>query len=210
MFSLSEKKIAFSIELVKFWEKKSGLCDINSFGRLPVLIDLNGAIVAGIYSVTEYLEEVYEENRILSQDINERAEARRIFQWMNEDFSSEITSVLAFEKFLKKYFSSSGHSSTPSSTVIKQIKKDSERYFKQLEWFIERRNWLAGDNFSIADIATAGHLSIVDYFGNIFWEQYPTLKEWYVRIKSRPSFRRILNDRIPGISPVSYYPDPDF
>jgi glutathione S-transferase len=210
MFVLSEKRIDFSVEITRFWEQKSKLCELNPFGRLPVLVDLNGSIVSGVYAVSEYLEETYEENRILSTNANERAEARRIFQWVNEDLSAEITSVLAFEKGIKRYFASQDQFSTPSSSIIKQIKKDADRYFKQIETLIEKRRWLAGSCFSIADIAAAASISIIDYFGNISWEQYPTLKEWYARIKSRPSFRRILNDRVPGISPISYYNDPDF
>jgi glutathione S-transferase len=210
LFALSEKKLDFSLKITRFWDKNSGLCELNSFGRLPVLIDLNGTVIAGIYAVLEYLEEKYEENHILSQDTVERAEARRIFQWMNEDFSAEVTSILVFEKGIKRFFVSQEKSSAPSSAVLKQVKEACNYYIKQIEWFIERRKWLAGDTFSIADIAVAAHFSIIDYFGNIAWEYYPFARDWYARIKSRPSFKRVLSDKIPGIQPVSYYSNPDF
>jgi glutathione S-transferase len=209
-FALSEKKLDFSIEVTKFWDKNSGLCELNSFGRLPVLIELNGTVISGVYAVIEYLEEKYEESHILSPDANERAEARRIFQWVNEDFSAEVTSVLAFEKGLKRFFVSQGEQSAPSSAVLKQVRETFNKYVKKIEWFIDRRRWLAGDSFSIADIAVAAHFSIIDYMGSISWEYYPIAKEWYARIKSRPSFKKVLNERIPGIAPVSYYTDPDF
>jgi glutathione S-transferase len=208
-FALSEKKLDFTIEITKFWDKSSGLCELNQFGRLPILVELNGAVIAGIYGVLEYLEEKYEAFHILGQDSNERAEARRIFQWINEDFAAEITAVLAFEKGLKKFFVAPELAS-PSSVILKQVKNTIQHYIKQVEWFAERRRWLAGDAFSFADIITAAHVSILDYMGSVNWNIFPIAKEWYVRIKSRPSFKRILGDRIPGIAPVSHYAVLDF
>jgi glutathione S-transferase len=173
---------------------------------LPVLIDLNGSIVSGIYAVIEYLEEAYGDKKLVSSDIIEAAEARRIFQWMNEDFSAEVTAPIVFEKDIKRFFSKD----SPSSVALKQTKAALDSYIKQLNLFIERRNWLAGDNFSIADISAAAHISVVDYLGGISWSAYQTLKEWYMRVKSRPSFKRLLADRVPGLPPASYYANLDF
>jgi glutathione S-transferase len=75
---------------------------------------------------------------------------------------------------------------------------------------MDSRNWLAGDNFSLADISAAAQISCVDYTGSIKWDNYPEVKDWYVRIKSRPSFRDILADRIPSIVPPSHYQELDF
>jgi glutathione S-transferase len=36
------------------------------------------------------------------------------------------------------------------------------------------------------------------------------VKEWYARMKSRPSFRGVLADRVPGTSPPAHYDDLDF
>ncbi|MDR1908032.1 MAG: glutathione S-transferase family protein, partial [Holosporales bacterium] len=116
LLSLSEKKLDFSIEITRFWDKNSPLLELNSFGRLPVLVDLNGSIISGVYAIIEYLEDAYDNTKLLGQDLAERAEARRIFQWMNEDFASEITTQLVFEKDIKRYFPQS----SPSSSLIKQ------------------------------------------------------------------------------------------
>ena len=63
---------------------------------------------------------------------------------------------------------------------------------------------------SQADLAAAAHLSVLDYFGEIAWRSFPHLKTWYVRLKSRPSFRPLLADRLPGMAPVEHYADLDF
>ena len=75
---------------------------------------------------------------------------------------------------------------------------------------MERRNWLAGDRLTLADITAAAHLSCVDYIGDVPWDGYEDAKTWYARVKSRPSFRAILADAIPGLPPVAAYADLDF
>ncbi|MDR1208691.1 MAG: glutathione S-transferase family protein [Holosporales bacterium] len=203
---LAEKKLDFSIEVTRFWDRNGPLLELNPFGRLPVLIDLNGSTISGTYAITEYLEDAYDNIRLLPIDIAERAEARRIFQWMQEDFSADVTVPLVFEKDIKRYFPQS----SPSSSAIKQVKEAIAVYFKLIEGFVSRRNWLAGNTLSIADIAAAAHISVLDYLGAISWAHFPVVKEWYMRIKSRPSFKRVLTDRVPSIQPISHYSNLDF
>ena len=50
----------------------------------------------------------------------------------------------------------------------------------------------------------------IDYFGDVPWDAYPKAKEWYARLKSRPSFRPILADNLPGIAPPPHYANLDF
>ena len=71
----------------------------------------------------------------------------------------------------------------------------------------EKRKWLAGDNFSLADIAAAAHLSAIDYIGDVPWEEHSAARTWYNKIKERPSFAPLLEDRIPGFAPVAVYED---
>src|SRR5439155_1406140 len=68
----------------------------------------------------------------------------------------------------------------------------------------------AGDHFSIADITAAAQLSSLDYLGDVPWDAHEPAKEWYARIKSRPSFRPILTDHLPGVPPPAHYADLDF
>jgi glutathione S-transferase len=42
------------------------------------------------------------------------------------------------------------------------------------------------------------------------WSQNEAAKQWYARLKSRPSFRGILADRVSGMEPPPHYADPDF
>jgi glutathione S-transferase len=69
---------------------------------------------------------------------------------------------------------------------------------------------LAGRAPSLGDLAVAAHLSALDYFGEVPWEDFPAAREWYVRMKSRPSFRSLLADRVPAQPPVAHYAELDF
>ena len=75
---------------------------------------------------------------------------------------------------------------------------------------VDARNWLAGEEISLADMAAAAHLSCLDYLGDIPWEEFSQVKDWYVRVKSRPSFRPLLGDYISGMPPPRHYADLDF
>ena len=61
-----------------------------------------------------------------------------------------------------------------------------------------------------ADVVAASHISTIDYFGEIKWDNFPLIKQWYAIIKSRPSFRSILQDHIAGFVPYTDYANLDF
>jgi glutathione S-transferase len=69
---------------------------------------------------------------------------------------------------------------------------------------------LACREITLGDLAVAAHLSTLDYFGEVPWHDFAAANEWYVRMKSRPAFRSILSDRVPGQPPVSHYAELDF
>ena len=51
--------------------------------------------------------------------------------------------------------------------------------------------------------AAAAHLSAVDYLGDVPWDEDETAKNWYARIKSRPSFRTLLDRNAAGHAAVA-------
>ena len=79
-----------------------------------------------------------------------------------------------------------------------------------MEKLLQARDWLAGRRLSLADFAGAAHISILDYFGDVPWRDVPSVKTWYMKVKSRPAFRSLLTDRWPGLAPAAHYDDLDF
>jgi glutathione S-transferase len=50
----------------------------------------------------------------------------------------------------------------------------------------------------------------VDYLGDVPWGESEYARNWYARMKSRPSFRAILADVSGALPPAAHYADPDF
>ena len=203
---LAEKKIDYRLETENTWLRRREFLAINPAGEVPVLIEDDGTSIADSQAICEYLEEIVPDPSIFPVDPKERAEARRIVAWFDRKFSAEVSENLVGEKIFKRFLKTGA----PNSALIRAGQQNIHYHLDYIGWLSERRNWLAGGVFSIADIAAAAHLSSVDYLGDVPWEDHISAKEWYVRIKSRPSFRAILADHLPGEPPPQHYADLDF
>ena len=95
-------------------------------------------------------------------------------------------------------------------TVRETARANLRHHLGYIGHLADRRRWLAGDEMSFADLAAAAHLSAVDYLGEVPWDRYPAAKTWYMRLKSRRSFRPLLADRVAGFAPPPHYDDLDF
>jgi glutathione S-transferase len=51
---------------------------------------------------------------------------------------------------------------------------------------------------------------VIDYLGDVPWEENEAAKIWYARVKSRPSFRPLLADAVPGVAASTTYANLDF
>ena len=118
----------------------------------------------------------------------------------------EVTKNIVFEKIFKR-LEGGGE---PSSDFIRAGRVNLKNHLNYIEWILTKRSWLACENRTLADLVASAYLSTLDYLGEISWEKYPCLKEWYAKIKSRPSFKPFLKEIIAGIPPVSNYSNLDF
>ena len=135
-----------------------------------------------------------------------RAETRRLVAWFDEKFHREVTQHLAGEKLTRRVSANAA----PDSRALRAGRDNIHNHLQYITWLTERRSWLAGEHLTLADLSAAAHLSLVDYSGDVPWDDHPLSKEWYVRIKSRPSFRCLLKDTVQGVPPAPVYTDLDF
>ena len=203
---LAEKDIEFTPRVEKVWERDKRFLALNPAGDVPVLVELDGVVLAGSAAICEFLDEVHPEPGLIGRHPVERAEVRRLVAWFDRKFDGEVTENLVGEKVMKRFLGLG----EPSSGVIRAGLKNIHHHLDYIAYLVERRKWLAGDDMSLADIAAAAHLSAVDYLGDVPWDGHADAKDWYARMKSRPSFRTILADRIPGLAPPKHYDDLDF
>ncbi len=203
---LAEKSLDFDLEIERVWQRRDEFLRLNPAGSVPVLIEPDGAALAESSAVCEYLDEVYPEPPLIGTTTAARAETRRLVAWFDGKFHREVTDNLLTEKLDKRFMGMGG----PDSTAIRAGHDNIGTHLDYIGYLSERRSWLAGDTLSLADAAAAAHISALDYLGDVPWEDYPRAKDWYARIKSRPSFRPLLEDRIPGLPPPKHYADLDF
>jgi glutathione S-transferase len=205
--ALAEKGLAFELKNENTAERREEFLRLNPACEVPVLVEPDGAVVCGAGPICEFLEEAFPETqRLLPGGPAERAEARRLVDWFDGKFNREVTANLVGEKLMKRLL----RQGVPDTTAIRAGQANVRVHLDYIGWLVERRNWLAGEAFSLADIAAAAHLSTVDYLGDVPWDDHRPARDWYARIKSRRAFRAVLADHIPGVPPPKYYADPDF
>jgi glutathione S-transferase len=206
---LQEKRLPYSEVIERYWERPKSLAELNPSGIPPVLIEQDGAervVACETHAILEYLEERYPLTRLLAEAPAERAEARRLSQWFERQFDGEVNGYLLREK-MEKRLAGGG---SPDHGAMRAGREALRRHLRMLEDLLGVRGWLAGADLSIADFAAAAHLSVIDYFGDVPWRDFPITKTWYMRLKSRPSFRPLLADRWPGMIPAADYDNLDF
>lgn len=203
--ALAEKGLAFEAVLERPWERRDELLRLNPAGDVPVLVDEDGTVVVGA-AVFEYLEEVQPEPRLIAGSVGERAEIRRLGEWFLHKFMREVTDNLVGEKYIKR-LSGMGY---PSAPTIRAGIGNIHYHLDYIGFLAERRTWLAGERLSLADVVAGAQLSTLDYIGAVPWSEHEDAKDWYARIKSRPSFRPLLADAVQGIPPPPHYADLDF
>ncbi len=189
------------------WERRDSLCRLNPAGEVPVMTDENGIVLCGSYAISEYLEEGYEDSGFLGKTLAERAEVRRLITWFDVKFYHEVSQPVLFEKFYRRLL----QYGVPDSETLRHAALNIKYHLEYIAELTENHRWLAGEYISLADFAAAAHISALDYLGNVPWEQAPErTRNWYAIMKSRPAFRPLLADRMPGFTPPAHYDNPDF
>ncbi len=204
--ALSEKRIPFELKLEKVWERRNDFLMMNPAGDVPVFVDDDGTTLCSSYVICEYLEENYPDVNLLGRTPTERAETRRLVAWFDFKFNREVTENLLGEKMMKRYL----QAGQPNGAAIRAGLANIHYHLDYISFLAERRQWLSGERFSLADVTAAAHLSALDYIGDVPWDAHPSAKAWYARVKSRPAFRPLLDEDVPGFAAVAHYANTDF
>jgi len=196
------------------WERRREFLLLATEGATPVLVEAHPPALPGAEVIAEYLDETrgpgLGDRRLLPEDPAGRAEARRLMTWFNVKFFNESTQWLVREKIYKRFMSADQGGGGPDMNAVRAARSNLRYHLRYIGHLIAGRNWLAGDRLTYADLAAAAHLSCIDYLGDAQWQENETARIWYARVKSRPSFRPLLTERLPGTVPSPTYADLDF
>lgn len=196
------------------FERRQAFLMLNPAGQTPVLVDGILPPVPGWAPIGEYVDETrglaLGPHRLLPEDPAGRVEVRRLLDWFNTKFFNEVSSHLMTEKVYKRYMTSEQGGGAPDMDVVRVARANIRYHMRYIGYLIRTRDWLGGTQLTYADLAAAAHLSSMDFLGDVPWSEDETAKAWYARIKSRPCFRPLLSDRLPGLTPSASYADLDF
>lgn len=202
---LREKNLAAELVEVEPWRREPELLALNPAAEVPVLVE-GETVVADSAAIADYLQEAHGEPDLLGRTQATRNEVRRLVGWFDVKFRREVTDLLWGEKLLRRL----KRNGVPSSEALRAGAANIRGHLAYIGYLYEDRRWLAGDELSLADLAAAAHLSVLDYLGDVPWEASAGARDWYAKLKSRPSFRPLLMDRMTGLKPPVHYDDLDF
>lgn len=203
---LAEKRLTFELKLERPWERRPDYLELNPAGTTPTLIEDNGLVIPDSAVICEYLEEAYPDTSLMGRTLAERVEVRRLAAWFDGKFAQEVTQNLFGEKYMRRV----AQRGNPDPAAIRLGYQALRYHLDYIGWLAETRKWLAGGALSLADFTAAAHLSSLDFLGEVDWNLSAPAKDWYARMKSRPSFRALLADRVPGAAAAAHYADLDF
>ena len=213
---LALAEYGLDVELIeeRVHERREDFLLIDPAGRTPVLVADGGLVVPGAGVIAEWLDEAFGASvpaqRLLPGDIAGRVETRRLLDWFNQKMFAEVTDWLVTEKVYRRFMTSAQGGGGPDMGAVRAARTNVRYHLAYIGYLVADRNWLAGSRMTFADLAAAAHLSCADYLGDVPWEENEPAKAWYQKIKSRPSFRTLLADRVLGMTPSAVYADLDF
>lgn len=201
-----EKNVALELALEQPWLRREEYLEISPTGETPALVLDSGFAIGDSAAAAEFLDEIGDGPSLIGASPEERAEARRLVAWIDQKYYAEVGIVFLQERMMKRLV----ERVSPDSQALRRAARAIEHHLDYFEWLLDTRRWLAGGSLTLADLALAAHLSVADYLSALDWQGHPSVKEWYMTMKSRPSLRVILAERIEGLFPPSHYEKLDF
>ncbi|UYN99018.1 MAG: glutathione S-transferase family protein [Devosia sp.] len=205
----AEYGVPLDLEEMRPWLRDEQLLELNPAATLPILFGESETPAIGILAVIHAVEDFYvpaDGGSLMPGDPHARAEMWRLVEWVLFKLNDEVTRYLIEEKIAKR----DQRGATPEPSVLRAAKTNLTEHMLYFNWLLASRNWLGGDEMSLADFALAAHLSTLDYMGDLDWAKANEVRDWYSRLKSRPAFRTLLNDRVVAMPPSKGYADLDF
>ena len=203
--SLAEKRIEVELVEERYWEQDPDFLRRNPAGKVPIL-RLGAKTLSESSAICEYLEDTHPTPPLIPRDPEGRYEMRRLVNWFDDKFHAEVTRKLMGERVFKK-LQGGGY---PDSANVKAGSRAIKYHLDYMAMLLDQRRWLAGNEMTLADFAAAAQLSVLDYISDVDWNRSEVVKDWYAKIKSRPAFRSLLADQVPGFLPAPHYADLDF
>jgi len=204
--ALSEKGVGYDLRRETPWDASDAFYSYNPAGRTPVLrLEEKNLTLIDSQAICEFFEETVDKSPLILGTAVGRAEIRRLTALFDESFFADVTHPLLHEKMKKRLVLKQ----SPDSTSLRKAMRLAHEHLDYIDWLTDNRRWLAGAQLSLADFAAAAQISVAEYLGGIDWSGHDEAHGWYRVMKSRPSFRPLLTEKMEGIPAPAGYSDPN-
>ncbi|MCY1418993.1 Disulfide-bond oxidoreductase YfcG [compost metagenome] len=179
--ALEEMGLAYTLKHVRIELGEHRLPDflrLNPHGRIPVLVDRSTGIT--LFESAAILLYLAQKNGQLLA--SEPCAHWATITWLM--FHSSSMGPLLGQRVHFELFDDSAN-----TQAINRYRQLTETAFATLDQHLAAQPWLAGDAYSIADVATFGWMHIARVIAFDF-SQYRHLNHWYERVNQRPAVQR--------------------
>jgi glutathione S-transferase len=220
-FALEEKGLEWTgryVDIFSGEQHKPEYLKLNPLGVVPTLVcdgDPDPIIESNI--INEYLDDAYPQIPVRPADAGARAHMR-LWTKQLDDSVHNATGVVSYsiayrflqlskpreevEKILQGIPSPERrernrdliYKGIDSRFFVGALKRF-ERLLADLEETLSQKTWLAGKEFSLADIGYAPYLTRLERLQlTPMWDKRPKTADWFNRIKSRGAYQRAIAD----------------
>jgi len=185
--ALHEKGIDFELVMVPFemktlyQPKHPEVARINPKRQVPVLVDNGPGGDLEIFDSTqvfEYIETIRPAPALWPAEPKARARARLLELKSDEVYFPPIVRLMGLQ-------------ATPDDAAAVEARTAATQFYDELERAMDRREWLAGEHYSYADIA----FYMAQLFGARMTapmsDAHPRLQAWRERMSARPAVAKV-------------------
>jgi glutathione S-transferase len=197
--ALAEKNLQSQVQFISvdLWKGEHKLPDFlakNYSGTLPVLELQDGTFLAECTAITQYLDTLDGEPTLTGRTALEQG----LIHMMNKRAEIELLDAVSV------YF----HHGTPGLGPDVELYQNPEWGFRQrdkavrgMHYFdsvLKKQPYIAGDNFSMADITVIGGLIFAELVDLPIPAECEALLAWYARMQERPSVQNRVTMSMPS------------
>lgn len=213
-FALAEKGLKWKghhLDLRAGDQQKPEYLKLNPNAVVPTLVD-DGTVIIESTVINEYLDDAYPDPPLRPHDPRARVRMRLWTKQLDEGVHAAtgvLSTGIAFrhqklarpreqlEAFLDA-MPDAGKRERSRDTIFKGVDsvffadavKRFDRLLSDMEAALGNGPWLAGNEFSLADIAYAPYLTRLEHLQlQMMWTRRPRLADWYSRLKLRPGYK---------------------
>lgn len=193
LMAFYEKNVAFQPMLVDLMnpEKKAEYKKVYPMGKVPCLIREDGWMIPESTTIIEYIDEAFSTGAKLIPADKELARQTRFHDRMADLYVNEPVSTI--------FFGSMRSEEEKSQSFFKErqtrMRDTLEMSFVQLDRMFEKKTWVMGDQFTMADCAL---IPCLGYARMVYpFAKFSNLTSYFGRGVERPSFMKVMQEAEP-------------